>query len=267
MPLLWYFYFMSKEARLVPLPEVNECSERIILGDMGLPVGFDQERLLVQLPRLERIAQLAGMGTLTIAGFRGDTTEYSYGVGGMSGDGVGAAVSSMVTSKAKMHESSASQDNSEVPPYLHWHDGSVKINNVEIEERIKGDDEKWSKGVFDERARAKYMSSALQRGLMVATHESVFPDEPLANTLVKSGLKKVTWAGLIGFSWHLGFEQALLLDTAIVIVDKPATSAFRTGVLHKPTPPTKHSLASRIFYDRYMAAQGLNLISRLIRAR
>lgn len=251
----------------MPLPEVNEQSDRIIIGDMGLPVGFDQERLLVHLPRLERIAHLAGMGTLTIAGFRGDTTEYGYSVGGVSEDGVGSAISSMVTTKAKIHESGAELDKRALPFPHRWHDGSVKINNAEIEDRIKNDGDKWEKGVFDEQARAKYMSDALQRGLVVAAGESTFPDKPLSDTLAISGLKKSACTMIWAYAFKTGVPEGFLLHTGFSTSFRLALSTLYPALTKKLLPPFKFSLAEHVFYDRYAAAQGLNMASRLVKAK
>lgn len=257
---------MSKRPNFVALSEVNEHSERIIIGDMGLPVGFDQERLLVQLPRLERIASLACMSTLTLAGFRGDTSEYSYGIGGMSSDGVASAVSSKIISRAGLSDSDVDRQGEDIPRGFRWSDASIKINNAEIEERIRSDGDKWDKNVFDEIARAKYMSDALQRGLIKSIHTSIFPEEPFVQTVTKSAALKaldVAWYDL----WLPGNAQAAFVVSTVISTLSPMLAAMFYRSIGRELPPAQWSLSDKIHYDRYVAAQGLNAVSRLVRSR
>lgn len=48
--------------KYVPLPEVSEHTDRIVVGELGLPVGFDLDRLELHVPRVELICQIAGIG-------------------------------------------------------------------------------------------------------------------------------------------------------------------------------------------------------------
>ena len=53
---------MSENRRAVPLPNVSNHTEAIVIEGLGLPSGFDDERLLVNVAVLERFRKAAGIG-------------------------------------------------------------------------------------------------------------------------------------------------------------------------------------------------------------
>lgn len=57
---------------MVPLPDVPEYTDDIIFGNLGLPSGFDQERLLVNIRGMQRVRAAALMGSISIVSERGE---------------------------------------------------------------------------------------------------------------------------------------------------------------------------------------------------
>lgn len=146
----------------VPLHQVGEYSEKIVVGELGLPVGFDAERLNLHVGRTERAMHWAGIGQLSLAGYHGETTQYGYSADNIFG-GVGTAVGAKVATKAKTYEADSDAHKAESFHYR-WRHTGIKFNNAEIVQRITTDD-KWDKGVFDPTARAHYMDKALKAGI------------------------------------------------------------------------------------------------------
>ena len=54
--------------RVVPLLSVPEYTDQITFSEPGLPVGFDSERIMVSLRRLETVRNLAGLGRISVVG-------------------------------------------------------------------------------------------------------------------------------------------------------------------------------------------------------
>ena len=258
---------MSEKIKYVPLPEVGEHTDQIKIGELGLPVGLDTERLLLNLPRTLLIAKLGDIGHLTIRGFRGEVTEEGFGIGGISGDGTGTATKSITIAKAKAsqseveggdHENISFKDN-----YL-WKDATVKINNAEIEQRIRSDGDKWERGPYDVKARAKYMNDSLRRGLASAALESILGENPL-RTLELSSLKSTFLVSM--YSLGLGPEAALLFFISIHSVENCIEQVVMKNKMGRDLPPRQISLFNRRHYDRLVLTSLLNRSSRLIKAK
>ena len=56
--------FRSELPTHVPLPEVENYTDHVVFGNMNLPVGFDEERLLVNLRAFRRVQRVAGLGQM-----------------------------------------------------------------------------------------------------------------------------------------------------------------------------------------------------------
>lgn len=258
---------MTLRPLYVPLPYVTEYSDTINVGEMGLPVGFDSERLLMHVSAVEKIAKAGDIGKLSIIGFRGDTTEVGYGVGGVSSDGTGTASRAVAVTKARMHDVNMGFDN-EFPSDYQWKNATVRINSAEIDTRIRNDGDKWELGPFDVRGRAKYLNKALQDGLAEATQESVLTEDHVT-TLLGSALKKSL--SVIFYKWAFNIDTmsaAILVDSAIASASVPINH-LAVKIRHKDQelPPRQWSLFVNIHYDRLLAAQGLTRSTQLIRAK
>jgi hypothetical protein len=61
---------MNKLPKVVPLPTVEQYTDDIVFGGLGLPVGFDEERLQIHLRNIERVRLLGGLGQISVYGSR-----------------------------------------------------------------------------------------------------------------------------------------------------------------------------------------------------
>ncbi len=119
-----------KIPRAIPLPEVGEYTDDVIFGNLGLPVGFDDERLLVNLRGINRIRAIAGLGTVSIVGERGDISTYDYDV---TGSNDGAATLGAVSKQPKVKSSNGSVEFRFGSSLYGDADTTVAVNNSEIE--------------------------------------------------------------------------------------------------------------------------------------
>jgi hypothetical protein len=146
----------------------------------------------------------------------------------------------------------------------------VKINNAEIEQRIKRDDNKWEQGLIDPFARAKYMDKALRVGITAIGRENTFQGD-VSGTLLRSALGHSMWT-----AWFMLFGYA---PAEAVIVSTLATAAYENSVTHgskvlahkddrrgHPLPPRMWSLGEHKHYDRLAIAHGYAATTRLIAA-
>lgn len=259
---------MALLPQYIPLPHVTEYSDTISVGELGLPVGFDTERLLMHVSAVEKIARLGDIGALSIVGYRGDTTEVSYSPSGLSSDGTGTASRSVAITKAQLHDLHIDGDD-ELPDHYKWKSATVRINNAEIDTRIRNDGDKWEMGPFDVKARAKYMNKALQSGLAEATQQAVLLDDAFGRVL-GSATKKYVSVIFWSWAWQMDIQSAFVLDTVIDAGAAPinhfiqSRGSKRDG---KELPPRQWSMFNRVHYDRLLATQGLTRTTQLIRAK
>src|SRR5689334_4379203 len=111
------------ENEFVPLPMVNEVSDRISIENLNLPVGFDDERLGVDITRISKFATWAGLGEVSILGYSGRASEIIIGA---SANGTDTAVASHATTLERDLASGEVAKGKEFPPTL------IKINTNEV---------------------------------------------------------------------------------------------------------------------------------------
>jgi hypothetical protein len=146
----------------------------------------------------------------------------------------------------------------------------VKINNAEIEQRIKRDDNKWEQGLIDPFARAKYMDKALRVGITAIGREHTFQGD-VSGTVLRSALGHSMWTAwftLFGYDLDTAVIGALLApgiyqNTVSHSVQVLAHKDNRRGY---PLPPRMWSLGLNKHYDRLAIAHGYAATTRLIAA-
>ena len=145
----------------VPLPEVPQYTEDVVFGGIGLPVGFDQERLLVNLRALDRFRKVAGLNTISVVASQEDGEAVDPGIDAVDSQGTATISWAAKRTKKPLATSSVqySVPNSEV---YGRPEGVVRINNAELEKRIEAKPQRYPKGVFDAKARGKFLNLALK---------------------------------------------------------------------------------------------------------
>lgn len=262
---------MSKIPGFVPLPEVNKYTEAIHVGELGLPVGFDTERLELHIGRTARLARLGDIEHTSISGFRGGTTDYSFGVGGISNDGIGTAVRNIAVAKTKLTE--VDIESSKGPLNYRWGHAEVRVNNAEIEERLKAQTDKWELGVFDPKGRAKLMDKAIRHGLCDAAYEVILESNPpkvLTRSLILQGMDTAFVLATIGDQFEYNVKTAAVVGYGMKVALRPLNNFLIQQYAKtegRELPARQWSLFQRDHYDRYVAHRALSATTRLVRAR
>lgn len=240
--------------------------------NLGLPMGFDEERLWLHIGRTERLSRLSGIGQLSVLGFKGDITEARVGVGGINSDGSGTATKTASVAKTRIVSTETSQgaiDSRLYKPY-DWADGVVKVNNAEVEERIKGDGDKWEQGLVDPFARAHYVDRALRLGITAIGRDQVFQgDAP--GTLLGSALRKSMWVSWFMMIGGRSFLGAVIFDSTLDVLIQGMNHAYmkmsnKDENGRNILPPRKLSLMNHKPYDRLVLAHGYAASKRLVAA-
>lgn len=164
----------SRVAEYVPLPDVGEHSDRITIGQLGLPVGFDERQLLLNVPMVERTATMAGLGHISISAGEGAHDELSFTASGIGRDGSITAGGLRRVRKASLHDSPRLSIEDTLP-YQRYRPEGLRINMSAVEDSIQADGNRWKRGLLDPGARAHYMNKGLRGALWQASIESHRP--------------------------------------------------------------------------------------------
>ncbi len=263
----------SRLPSAVPLPEVPRYTEEVVFGNLGLPQGFDDERLLVNLRGLQRVQAVAGLGTISIVGTTGESYQTDLNISGW--DSQGTAVSSGV---AKRQKQPLAHGNLRFPnpqsTLFGLPDLTIKVNNSEVDERISEGD--FKKGLLDPYARAKYLNGAIKSGLAEASRDANIDWMKAKLTFRYYGL----FGGgitLLGGSPDRVFTAAAVFGPVIVNVAILREVTFRNIGQKAEDKDIKsdfsiwkqfrQSLAVGLAIDRWVAGAGLAKATKVIRAR
>lgn len=205
----------------VSLSEVAERTEgQIMVGNSGLPTGFDQESLQLNTKPLQKaVIRWGGYETLLLASFAGDADEVSVGYAGADGQGTayaaGAAVKRAETSR-HLGETDSLKD------YYNIRNGQLTVqwNINALNSRIEPADQ------YSPRVRARQIDGIVRdqcvRGVWensILTHLRACPPEMRA-LFVAANL----------FYLGFGVRKALQGDYSTIVEMATFTSAVMVGV-------------------------------------
>lgn len=170
---------MNKD--FVSLPYIEPDRDGIIFDGINFPVGFDEERLLVNTKMIKRIARIAGLGGITVIGAEGKTNEYSTNISSMSEDGSATLGASVFKKKSSFvngvkvqswHESEtwASYNDRPIPDKYRYAPVTISANITERDERLR-DSDKYKNGLYDPNGHAYFLDETLSKGLLEATKQ------------------------------------------------------------------------------------------------
>lgn len=249
----------------VPWPEAGSYTDRIEVGEFGFPIGFDEERLQLNLHGLARTMTMAGLNRLTVSGYSGEKSENVLGIGGIGRDGSASATKIGLKTKAKVYDMDLEDTASRLPIEYQWRKAEIRINTSEIDNQITNESDKWPRRQFDPHAQAKYLNRALQRSLSEAATDSYMP-HPKFNVAAWAGMAAVQEAmytaidfGSPGFNLAYAIAGYLPANGLLHLLSK---IQYRGVEL----PPRKWSINYHIAFDRMFAAKALARTTRFIRA-
>lgn len=198
----------AENLRYVPLPEVDKYTDSLVFGNLGLPVGFDQERLLVNVPGINRIQKVAGLGMLSIIGYRGEREPDTYQISGVSHSGIATFGGMFKSDKADL--SDVEVDFPRSVSIIDKPDIKIKVNGAEIQERITEKPDKYPRGVFDPNAQAKYLNKSLKAGLYKANAHANVNSAKAIETLRIYGI-------FIGTGLYSGVELSTIIPLTFLV--------------------------------------------------
>ena len=254
--------------RTIPLPQVPEYTDDIIFGNLGLPVGFDYERILVNVRGINRIRSVAGLGVVSVIGEQGDTSTYDYGV--TSVDQSGAAT---MSGSKKVHKEPTSEGSvrfSSGNPFFGKADTTITINTSEIRDRIRTKEGAGS--LYEPSAVAKQLNKAVRHGLVGASVDANLDSRKALLSLRAYGLvngfcliagaapERGALLSLIGMPVFYNiamFQEAVLMD----ILEKSSESPLQVW------KKLRQGLIVPFTVDRTVAASGLAKTTRFIKSR
>lgn len=156
--------------RKVPLPELGNYTDEVVFGNLGLPVGFDQERLLVNLRVINRVRAAAGLGIIAASTESPGTSPQDMAVLGL--DGSGAATMGAVSKRQQQRLSRSDLTFPRPSSAFGRPDVKIRINKSEIQERIR--EKNGVEGEYSPKPVAKYLNAALKQGLESAIVDANF---------------------------------------------------------------------------------------------
>lgn len=249
----------------VPLPEIPRHTEEVIFGGLGLPVGFDQERLRVNLRAFERIRLTAGLGTVSIVAVESEAEPTDAGV--TSIDKQGAATASFAGKRHRKPLASGlvSEPQNNMGLLCLPESTTVRLDNTEIESRIE-ESGRYKKGVFDATARAKYLNRAIKSGLSEASFDASFAKHRLIFSSMVYGAMPVD---AMMFNIPLGLAMSVTGFGNNVLAAGFFSAIVGDGMEEKLKvfAHYRHSLFFGVTPDRWIMARGMLTTSKLVKAR
>jgi hypothetical protein len=251
----------------VPLPEVPHYSEDIVFGALGLPVGFDQSRLLVSLRSFDRIRKVAGLETVSVFAASHEPELHDAGISSVSDSGVATVGLAGKRRKKPIMSASLDYGGSNLMGIFCKPDVAIKVNNAEIEARIE-ESGKYQKGVFDPQARARFLNRAVIRGLSEANFSASFSQ---SRFLLSAG--SYGPIGLNATLSHLPILPVEAVPAFGVAIELFVYSGWAKSIstnrqeMKQLMRQGRYSMFMGFTPDRYIAGGGLIAASKLIRAR
>ncbi|OVE78819.1 hypothetical protein BVY00_01750 [bacterium G20] len=266
---------MSKDRlpNRVPLPDVPQHTEDIVFGYLGLPTGFDEERILVNLRAIGRVRSAAGLGVISVTSYRGESQPYDIQISDV--DSSGTATTSVI---AKRHEKPLANGSVRYPTgssSYDYPDAFIKIDSTELEARIDEDDS-YKRGVFDTLAQAKFLDNGLRQGLRQASRDATFDKIKLFNS--------AQYYGLISLLAEFASSRPPEIVIGAFVAAGPIMRNLRALVANLSTFDKDKGIHSmqdfrdmsqrlrQSFFvgcepDRFVAASGIITASRIIKSR
>ena len=246
---------MSKELRAVPLPEVAEYTDAIQIGSLGLPQGFDDERVLVNVGAIERFRKAEGLGELTI---QATYLESSHpAVAGMDRQGTAVLENLRSASSRKLTRISYMDDGPELDDAMEnlsrkfpgigfafnmilSNMRTLRLNNMALTLDLRERDmharaHKTPRSVLDPKFQGNYLNTAVREGLW-SINQKINADRYLMTTsgLIAGFVLGMHEMGLDNPNPTLGLNVAEQL--AVVAAERPVVTtlvALTSAVLKK----------------------------------
>lgn len=162
-----------RSKNFVPLPEVSKHTDSLRIASLGLPVGFDEERLAFNVTAFEKVMKWGDLRSYTVCAEEGERRSIDVGIDGANSDGTTNAIGKAAISKVKLQNTSLKEEGisddvwvSDV--FYERAEAVVRINSSEKEQRILDKSNRWPRGPLEPKAQAYFIDRAARQGLRTA---------------------------------------------------------------------------------------------------
>lgn len=159
----------SEIPHFVPLPDVPAYTDEVEFGALGLPIGFDDERLLINLPAINRVRTIAALGGVSVYKVNGDSETLDFSIGSINGDGTATMTGVRKTSHQPLSRGRLALPRDPSCAVVWNPDVHVHINSAEADAKII--DSKSPRGALDPKLQAQVLNDAIKKGLNQANHQ------------------------------------------------------------------------------------------------
>lgn len=211
---------MTKE-KWVAFPEVTAATDGVVrMGWTGMPAGFDNERLQLNVGVLKRgVIGWGGYAALSLAAYNGDNNLYDYGVG-LDGGGNAYATGTVVAQKAETSQFQTADDRVLNSRNIRSGHLAISWNITTLDQQLE------TAQRFDPKLRAKQLSREIgvQASKAVWKHNTIdyWRDCGIASTgfdlLVDVFSKKQLFDSILNYQQNAPYRDAILSASIVGVL-------------------------------------------------
>ncbi|MCA9350647.1 hypothetical protein KC874_03060 [Candidatus Saccharibacteria bacterium] len=187
-----------------PLSHIEPEQDGVAFSKLHLPVGLDEERILINVGTIKKIARIAGFGLVELSGYNGEHGSFSVMASGVNTDGSVSLSAARKTQKAPYtgqiivgsdkEETSSLEDypTRSSQDYFNYPPVTIEANLTARSELLEND--KYQLGQFDVNGHVDFLQETLASGLSAAAlkryeerPDSIFSKYLLTSLLVING--------------------------------------------------------------------------------
>ncbi len=165
----------------VPLPYLDLEEHGIEFTDLAFPVGFDEERLSVNIDAVRRTTRMAGLGLVAVHGASGPKSDFTPSVSGIDSQGTASLGVGLMQQKEKEvngvrvlsrreQEVWAAYSTLNLPESFRYAPTIIRANVSERDERLRTNT-KLKRGLMDPNGHSKFLNTVVSDGLLEATKQ------------------------------------------------------------------------------------------------
>lgn len=266
---------MAEVPKFVPLPDVPEYTDEVVFGALGLPVGFDEERLQVNLRAFNRVKSIAGLGRISISRTSGAAEQHDMNIGSL--DSSGAATVGLSRKRTQEPLGSGNITWPTTLPEFGSANTKIKLDGAEADSRIT--ESKSRKGAMDPNLQAKLLNGGIKTGLYEASmHANFNKSKAKRSFLYYGGMNSLILLGGTDVD-HIVHAEPMVIALGPIIMNLViARYTIMNNIVKKDSglPELKvrdvlKAYRQSIFVgcapDRYLGAAAVTATSRFVKAR
>lgn len=249
---------------------VSKLQDSGLIWQLVLPSSIDLDRIGVDEARVDTLRKVGRVASITIIGYEGDVTQFSFGTSEINPDGTSAITSALTTQRAELSGSEVHLAEDEKRHEFIEPDATIKINTSEMLDRVRAADQAAGYTADWHNLYAKLVDNALRREIPLVAKNHLLAPIQFRNEqwwcatglfALQSVLTGIDPGDLIR---NFLFSHTNFANTVSPIVGHLQKKLFPS--LFSETDRFRRSLFDGYQIDRVAAVYGLAKASRLVRA-